>query len=325
MYSKSKTNIDQHTAQAIVSEAFGDEAQLAGFEELADGYFNAAYLLELRDGRRGVLKIAPPPDVPILRYERGIMRSEVETLRRVRSQTTVRAPEVLWYDSSHRIVPSDWFLMSFVPGIPFNRAREQLSPAAIAQVERTVGDSLRQMHAVEGDGFGYMALPEQRHITWRQAFLAMMGDLLGDGEALGVTLPVPYAELRANIHAAAGTLDEVVTPRLLHWDLWDGNIFVDTTHGEVTGLIDFERALWGDPLMEFQFRTFATTPAFDAGYGSALLTTPEERRRRTLYNLYLYLIMIVECYVRHYATDDQEQWARARLEEELRRLVTGDR
>jgi hypothetical protein len=43
--------------------------------------------------------------------------------------------------------------------------------------------------------------------------------------------------------------------------------------------------------------------------------------RRTLYNLYLYLIMIVECAYRNYETDDQERWARQQLAGELERLA----
>jgi len=37
-------------------------------------------------------------------------------------------------------------------------------------------------------------------------------------------------------------LDVVRTPRLIHFDLWDGNILVEA--GQITGLIDGERAFW---------------------------------------------------------------------------------
>jgi len=44
------------------------------------------------------------------------------------------------------------------------------------------------------------------------------------------------------------------------------------------------------------------------GYGQNLLDTPDKKLRRVLYNLYLYLIMIIECYYRKYETKDQENW-----------------
>jgi aminoglycoside phosphotransferase (APT) family kinase protein len=150
----------------------------------------------------------------------------------------------------------------------------------------------------------------------------MFDDLLADGEARRVPLPLDYAALRARVEAVTPVLDEVQTPQLVHWDLWDGNIFVDGPSGRITGIIDFERALWGDPLMEFQYRTLETTPAFRLGYGRSLLESPTAPARRTLYNLYLYLIMIIECSYRAYETDDQEQWARQQLLAELARLKT---
>jgi hypothetical protein len=44
--------------------------------------------------------------------------------------------------------------------------------------------------------------------------------------------------------------------------------------------------------------------------------------RRTLYNIYLYLIMVIEGSYRNYETDDQERWARQQLAADLERLST---
>ena len=47
-----------------------------------------------------------------------------------------------------------------------------------------------------------------------------------------------------------------------------------------------------------------------------------QQRRRALYNIYLYLIMIIECYYRRYENDKQETWARGQLQRELDGLLT---
>jgi len=41
-----------------------------------------------------------------------------------------------------------------------------------------------------------------------------------------------------------------VPASLLHLDAWAQNILVDEA-GNVTGLVDLDRALWGDPGIEF--------------------------------------------------------------------------
>lgn len=320
MYSTSKRIVDIGTARRMVAAAFGSEAAIRSYRELRDGYFNAAYQVDLADGRRVVLKVAPPPGVTVLRYERGIMGTEVEVLRRVRRETSVPVPEIYYYDNSHALLDSDYYLMAFVPGEAYHKLCEQMNESQRTAIEMQVGACLAQINAIRGMHFGYMALPVQHFPTWRGAFLAMFNDLLADGRVRHVALPLGCDALRARVEAVAPVLDEVQTPHLVHWDLWDGNIFVDAAEGRITGIIDFERALWGDPLMEFQYRMLEATPAFLRGYGCSLLDSPSAVARRTLYNLYLYLIMVVECSYRAYETDDQEQWARQQLAAELARL-----
>jgi len=317
MHSLSKTHLTEETLTEIARRHLGSPTGLRAFEEMTDGYFNSAYRLELPDGTQGVLKVAPPNDARILRYERGILRAEVEVLRLVREQTSVPVPEVLAYDPSGEIVPSPFFVMAFVPGVPFNKVRKEWSVEEQAAIDNAVGGFVRQIGRVRGAAFGCYAQPENQRPTWRAAFALMLENLLADGQDLKVELPLPYDELMAKISAHFEVLDEVQTPQLVHWDLWDGNVFVDPVTRTVTGVIDFERAMWADPLMEVCFRRLNESSAFMRGYGENLLATPNQKRRRILYNLYLYLIIIIEHFYRQYETDDLLRWGRECLWEEL--------
>lgn len=321
MHSVSKRNIDVATAQQMVTAAFGVQAAIRRYDELRDGYFNAAYQIDMADGRRAVLKVAPPPDVRVLRYEHSILRSEVQMLRLVSEHTNVPVPTVYYHDDSYSFIDGEYFLMSFVSGQAYNQVRESYTLQRRAAIEQTIGDYLRRINSISGPFFGYPTMADRRYTTWRQAFLAMFEDLLQDGQEKHVVLPLEYATMRRQVENVASALDDVRTPQLVHWDLWDGNIFVEPKSGLITGIIDFERALWGDPLMEFQYRTLESTPAFESGYGASLLDSPTALARRTLYNLYLYLIMVIECSYRHYETDDQERWARQQLAADLGRLA----
>ena len=107
MYSFSKIPLNADLARAIARKHFGAERSLKTFTELTDGYYNAAALLELEDGLKCVLKAAPPPEVQVLRYEKDILRAEVESMRLVRERTGVPAPEVYAWDTSRDLLPSD--------------------------------------------------------------------------------------------------------------------------------------------------------------------------------------------------------------------------
>lgn len=118
-------------------------------------------------------------------------------------------------------------------------------------------------------------------------------------------------------------LDEVQTPVLVHFDLWDGNILVDAGQGapRVGGLIDAERAFWGDPLAEFVslalFADIEDDAAFLRGYRAAGATVTFDaaaRLRLSLYRVYLYLIMWVEAVPRK---------SSAARRDRLRQLVLG--
>ena len=320
MYALTKTPVSREIAQAITATHFGAQAQLAAFSELSDGMFNSAYLLELADGQKIVLKVAPPDDVRVLQYEKNILMTEVEVLRLLRAQTEVPVPEVMAYDTTRRLLPNDFFLMSWVPGLGLHKLRGQLPAGALGAVDRRVGEYVRQINAIHGPLFGYFSQPEFQFHSWRTAFSAMLEQVLRDGRQAGVELPLPYQDIPARLQPFYPLLDEVTTPCLVHWDMWDGNIFVDAQGQSVTGILDCERALWADPLMEVNFGAFGFNPDFMAGYGLDLLASPAARQRRILYNIYLWLIMIIECTYRQFETHDQENWARGKLLEELEKL-----
>ena len=324
----SKTPVSQEAAQAILTSHLGSQAQIAAFEELKEGYFNAAYRIELSDGLQCVLKVAPPPGVRILRYEQDILRAEVEVMRLVKARTEMPVPGILFHDAAGTLLPSPFYAMEFIEGQPLHKVRAGLPADEQAGIDRTLGRCLRQMNAITGPSFGYYAQVEPPLPTWRGTFDRMLAGVLQDGLdapalfGVSIELPMPYDELLSLARQFYAALDEVQTPRLVHWDLWDGNVFIAASAGgpRLAGIIDFERSLWADPLMEVNFGAFGFNPHFLEGYGLSLPFTPAQQVRRTLYNIYLFLIMVIECTYRRYPNQDQENWARGRLAQELEQL-----
>ena len=315
----SKTPITRAIAAQIAHDAFGD-VRLLGTAECTEGMFNAVHLLTMADGRQAILKVAPPPDVAVLRYEHDIMAAEVAVMRLVADRTAVPIARVLWQDTSCTRVPSDLFLMEALPGDLLNGLRSGLSADQQQRIDVHIATSLREINALTRAGFGLAAPSAPVFERWSDAFTRMVDDVLADGEAAAVTLPVAADRVRAVVRNAADLLDEVTEARLVHWDLWDGNVLVDPVGGRVTGLIDFERALWGDPVMELQFRSAALDPAFADAYGSRPLDVDGARQRRLLYDLYLFLVMVIEVAYRQYPTDDMDRYSRHHLDRTLQAL-----
>jgi aminoglycoside phosphotransferase (APT) family kinase protein len=70
-------------------------------------------------------------------------------------------------------------------------------------------------------------------------------------------------------------------------DVWSQNILVDE-QGYMTGLVDFDRALWGDPEIEFAVLDYCgiSEPAFWLGYGRDRDTSFSAQIRARFYLLY---------------------------------------
>ena len=150
------------------------------------------------------------------------------------------------------------------------------------------------------------------------------------GETIGVELPVTASDVRTAVETRKALLDEVVTPALVHFDLWRGNVLLDrsTGHWEIAGIIDGERAMWADPAAEFVslslLADIADDAEFLAGYRSvrpAFELTSRVRERVSLYRMYLDLIMLVEAVPRGYRGDDAHADFLREVAAELARCV----
>jgi fructosamine-3-kinase len=179
-----------------------------------------------------------------------------------------------------------------------------------------IGRLNKEMNEITGAWYGYIGQPEKQERSWKETFLAMMADVLNNGEAVEISLGVSYEEVRELIDKAAYSLEQLQKPSFVHWDLWDGNVFIK--EGKVSGLIDFERALWGDPLMEYYFRKHCYNDKFIKGYGTDLRA--EAPIRALLYDMYLYLIMVIETAYRNYPDDWQLQFATKALQRSVEEL-----
>lgn len=267
---------------AIVAEGLGAGTQVIGAEELSGGTFAAVWRADLADDRQVVVKVGPPPTARMLRYEQGLLPAEAAYFSMIHSHgLRVPVPEVL------AVSPDGaWIITTLLPGVPLStqdspKAREQLG-AAIAQV-----------HTITGPRFGY---PGDRASgpDWPTAFEAVIEALRADAADWSVPLP-PLDGLVARHHQVLAT---VTRPALLHFDLWDGNALVGPD-GSLTGLVDGERYLYGDPLLDFVspalFHRIEDIPGhpFVTGYRPEPFDE-QARIRLALYRIHLYTLMIAE-------------------------------
>lgn len=253
------------------------------------GKFSETFAVE-RDGKEYVLRIAPPDSVRQLFYEYRMMRQEPAIHRRLLAETAVPVPPILASDFTRRRIDRDCLIMPRLRGEPLSRV--QLAPDAHDRAFRQWGRYVAEIHRLSDPAgrFGYLG--EHRCMdpqpTWAEAFALMYRRELDDIVACGVyDRPTADSALKL-LEDHLDVFYHCRDPRLLHGDLWVTNLLV-RPNGEVAGVIDFDRACWGDVEWDLAIAEYCgvTRPAFWEGYGRRVETRQGPAAvRRLFYLLY---------------------------------------
>jgi len=122
---------------------------------------------------------------------------------------------------------------------------------------------------------------------WVDAFHTMWNRLIDGVVEVGHYDDAENQLFRRLLDSHIKLFDRDVPSSLLHMDVWAENILVDD-ESRVTGLIDWDRALWGDPEIEYAVLDYCgiSDPAFWEGYGRHRDISNEARARQVFYLLY---------------------------------------
>ncbi len=259
-------------------------------KQLSGGEFNGEY----------VIKIAPE-NASVLTYEQNIAASEKYALDKLCNNSYAKIPKVIAYasDSDNKY---NYLIIEFVEGKML--LKQKISKDAYNDVMFELGKAIAEFHNIQCDsGFGYLQNGLKQ--TWREAYFDMINNIIKDGKK--VNCKIPYSdEIMRMINKCEFALDEVKAPSILHFDLWQGNIFIKD--GKLFAIIDFERTILGDPLGDFIHLNYL--PPFDVdknkslidGYNSVannkLSFNRNELIRLYLMRIYLGLVACVEPYYR---------------------------
>ncbi len=254
------------------------------FERIRTGKFNTSYYVHA-GGEDLVLRIAPPAGAVFCFYERGMMKQEPAIHRLLREETRVPVARVVALDDSRETIDRDFLLMERLPGTALSDG-PACDPDRILEA---VGRCLAEVHALTADAYGYLGAhrPMEPQTTWAEAFRVMWGKLIEDIVATSHYDAAEAKRLVGLLEAHLALFDRPAEASLLHMDIWSQNLLVDG-EGRLSGIVDWDRALWGDPEIEFAVLDYCgiSRPAFWRGYGRERDTSRQARLRGVFYFLY---------------------------------------
>jgi aminoglycoside phosphotransferase (APT) family kinase protein len=273
---------------AMCRRGFGTSARIESTDELEGGTFNTTYLITLADRQKVILRVAPPPTADIAWEDTFLMRSE-HAMQPFFAPIAVLMPKTLLVDFTQQLINRDYMFQTFIEDERWDDAWDELTPEANNLLWDQFGSLMKQIHEVRGEAFG-LPRPGFQFDSWSETVIDRLERTLRAARDLQLDV-TNFARVLEMVRAHPQGLDELQVPRLLHGDLWLFNILIRRGAGEtsIVGVLDADRAWWGDPMADWTMFILAHAEHeeghshFWQAYGRPH-DTPGARFRKTVYD-----------------------------------------
>jgi hygromycin-B 7''-O-kinase len=226
--------------------------------------------------------------------------AETDGYRFAPRRLSLSVPRILFADDSKRLRGLNFTLMTKLDGSILGQLETTLASAQRLSAYVQIGRLLREFHRISMEAFGYIgpkgiwtAHPTNQVYLTHQ-FQRKLKEFTERGGDAGLARQV--AEHVADRAELLGACRHAV---LCHNDLHAGNLLASITNGSLllTGVLDFEGALAGDPLMDVAKALYYLDPqsrrALLQGYGAM----EREPWSQTLDLYHLYFVLELWCWM----------------------------
>lgn len=189
--------------------------------------------------------------------------------------SSVRHGRVTDVDRSRTVAPFDFEVMDFVAGESF-RAFDDDEDTVLARLP-LLAHYLREVHGIVGDGFGLLSdldeeSPRGLSLSWNDYLHLRLDEHLRLLEGANILSAEQSSLITVALEARAALFD-TVEPRLLHGDCGPHNAIVQPDG--LLSMIDWEDALFGDPLFEVAMWATFNPPRRWAAFFAAYFDLPD--------------------------------------------------
>ncbi len=262
----------------------GSDAKLESVAPLAGGSINTTLALTLADSRQAVLKITP--------HRVSHVHSDEAWQLALLSQAGLPVPQVYHYKVGSLDDPFSYILMEYVQGVDLAAAKADCSAEDFDALQEELARYVLLLHGRTHSHFQRALRSEAKQFeNWPQCFRDIFDPIWLDVEKSGL-LPVKCRKLVNRLHERLEAfISHGDCPRLVHWDLWSGNLKVrkgEDDRWHVAAFLD-PHCKYGHVEAELAYLDLfkTTTPAFMKAYQQTRKLTPEYHQvRKPVYQLY---------------------------------------
>lgn len=216
-------------------------------ELLSGGLFNTTYHVYSKDFKLDtVLRLGPVNRQLLLRFEENLMEAEKYVYELCKKEK-IECSEVLACDTSKTLINRDFMIVRYIPSVAMSNTKlteEQKTPLYME-----IGRKTKKMHCITNQTFGRVSeiLSGLEFTSWQEYLLSELEDIcsrLINHNGIGLK---EAARAKTVLNKYENWLNEIEIPRLIHTDLWEGNILLNKQDKKIAAIIDSDRAIFGDP------------------------------------------------------------------------------
>lgn len=315
-----RTELEEKLREAA-RRYLGEELVCASL--LDGGLFNTTYRLET-ENRKAILRLGPVNRHLLLPYEQNLMAAEGDILNLLKSRG-IPTCEILALDLSLQLFDRDVMVVSCLDAKSMSML--ELPKAAERRLCREAGALTAIIHSLTA--FDLPQIPEKpfgRYAnvvsgrgcsTWKEAVFLELAQWRSMAEQAGLFDGGEIHRIEEVFNRYGELFDAVKDPRLVHADLWYGNILVDGQHN-LAAIIDGDRAFFGDT--DYEMATgWMISDSFLEGYGKTPDESSDSVLRRWLYKL---LLNLEDCYILccEYGNPEEGAKLKQRILEEIKSM-----
>ncbi|KAJ5239731.1 Aminoglycoside phosphotransferase, partial [Penicillium chermesinum] len=312
---------DPQRLDAAISLLFPPSVRVQRSQDLF-GCVHSLRLLTLSNGVRLLLKCSPLPGTPLLRRERLFLETEARSLVLLGQSANPCVPQIYHYDPRGGALGSAHLIRQYIKGRSLFELQDEITSQQKRDLDRHLGflaSSISQNVASAFGSLQQVAMGGGKR-SWRDAFSALFESVLRDAEDM--LIHIPYAEVRREMSRLSRVLDEVSLPRLVVVDFGrPSHVLINERTHQLTGIIDFSSAFWGDFLMAEIFEHPSASVL--EGAGLPMTRSRGEHIRLLMYSCYRLISRITIQYYRN-RNDSEEIEARRRLMVNIAELAASE-
>lgn len=236
--------------QTLVVSATQGTSPLKNTFEIKSGRFNTIYQIENNNSDYRILRIAPSTSLEVYAHESCLLKRELSVYAFL-PLITEHVPKVIFADFTKKTINRDYIILSFIDGQIWESMQIKLSKQQNINLWIQLIRIIEMINKVEDKKYGFPS-PLKRYVSWKSALVNILGKMIQDLRKYSLEINGPE-ELLGLINRDNNYLFEISKAKLTHGDLWPKNVLIKKSASgvKIVGIIDWERAFWGDPRAEW--------------------------------------------------------------------------